>query len=345
MKKIIYLILSISMLLACKKESVNSKISNTEATISSFECSSLYINGRLKKNEKATGVYVILYYNGGNGQNYESKTYASTGVIGLTATLKDGTLANGKGFFQIIISGTPFTSGTASFNIDFSGITCSYEMNVEEIAKAGPSLTDVDGNNYNTVYIGTQHWMAENLKTSKYSDGTIIPNVTAKDQWKILFTNSSGAWCNYNNNDSLGKIYGKLYNWYTVSPTTNNNKNVCPTGWHVPTRYEWDGLINYLGGLTEAGSRMKEVGTINWNSPNTDATNTSLFSGLPGGLRSSDYSDFLLIGNAGRWWSSSEASMGSGRSWSYGLNSSSGNVLGSESGTQTYGLSIRCIKD
>jgi hypothetical protein len=117
----------------------------------------------------------------------------------------------------------------------------------------GPGVKDIDGNNYKTVYIGTQEWMAENLKTSKYSDGTAIPNVIDNNQWSKL---TIGAWSYYNNDAVNNTKYGKLYNWYTVNPTTNENKNVCPTGWHVPTDADWTVLTDYLGGNVQAGENM-----------------------------------------------------------------------------------------
>jgi uncharacterized protein (TIGR02145 family) len=201
----------------------------------------------------------------------------------------------------------------------------------------GPNITDVDGNSYKTVYIGTQQWMGENLKTSKYSDGTPIPNVTDNTQWSNITT---GAWCNYNNSDSLGNIYGKLYNWYAVSTTTNGNKNVCPSGWHVPSDTEWNTLSDYLGGAEVAGGKMKEVGTSKWISPNTDATNTTLFSGIPGGYRGNDGNN-NFIGSYGYWWSSSDYN--ADITWNRSLNESSGNV-NRYSSDKVNGLSVRCLK-
>ncbi len=151
------------------------------------------------------------------------------------------------------------------------------------IGKLGPNITDVDGNSYKTVTIGAQTWMAENLKTSKYNDGTQIPNVTDYTNWSQLTT---GAWAYYNNDSANYAKFGKLYNWYAVNYETNGNKNVCPTGWHVPTDEEWTILTDYLGGESVAGGKMKEAGNINWggiNNINQDSTNKSLFTGLPGG--------------------------------------------------------------
>jgi len=208
-----------------------------------------------------------------------------------------------------------------------------------EVKKADNStVTDIEGNSYKIVKIGTQVWMAENLKTAKYNDGTTIPNVTDYDQWSNLTT---GAWAYYNNDAANNAKYGKLYNWYAVNPTTNGNKNICPTGWHVPTDAEWTVLTDYLGGASVAGGKMKEVGTTNWRSPNTDVTNTSLFTGLPGGAR------FYLgyynaIGFNGFWWSSTEYNTSD--AWYRYLNYYDGNAYRYSYG-KSYGLSVRCLRD
>ena len=201
----------------------------------------------------------------------------------------------------------------------------------------GPNITDVEGNLYKTVYIGTQQWMAENLKVSKYSDGTTIPNIFDNTQWQ---NNTTGAWAYYNNDVANNAKYGKLYNWYAVSPTTNGNKNVCPTGWHVPTDAEWTILTDYLGGPSVAGGKMKEVGTTSWNSPNTDATNTSLFSALPGGY-CDDFGNYYFVGFTGYWWSSTGNNTGD--AWFRLLYDSAGDV--SRNYGKNYGLSVRCLRD
>jgi len=215
--------------------------------------------------------------------------------------------------------------------------TCQWDV-PQLIGSYGPNIDDVDGNSYKTVYIGTQQWMAENLKVSKYNDGSDIPNVTDAIDWGNLTT---GAWTYYNNDAANNDKYGKLYNWYAVSPTTNGNKNMCPTGWHVPTDAEWTVLTDYLGGENVAGSKMKEVGTSNWKSTNTDATNSSLFTGLPGGYRGVS-GNSVEIGNIGYWWSSTEYI--SSLSWSRYLNNKDGNVFKYDVGMHD-GFSIRCLKD
>jgi uncharacterized protein (TIGR02145 family) len=203
----------------------------------------------------------------------------------------------------------------------------------------GKPIKDIDGNAYGTVNIGNQQWMADNLKVTKYNDGTAIPNITDDMQW---FQLSTGAWSYYNNDVTNNTKYGKLYNWYAVNKTSNSNKNVCPTGWHVPTDAEWTVLTEYLGGQSVAGGKMKEVGTTNWLSPNTEATNTSLFSALPGGGRFNEGIYYYGFGRSGNWWSSSEGDAND--AWYRDLHVISGNAY-RDVGSKGFGLSVRCIKD
>jgi len=209
----------------------------------------------------------------------------------------------------------------------------------QQISSFGPNIKDIDGNTYKTVNIGTQQWMAENLKVSKYNDGTNIKNITDNTLWQ---RDTSGAWSYYNNDATNNTKYGKLYNWYAVSPTTNGGKNICPTGWHVPTDAEWTILIDHLGGEAVAGGKMKEVGTTNWNTPNTDATNTSLFSGLAGGNRGDD-GIFGFEGSFGNYWISKDiyADFASYRYLKY----NNGYAKKKEDYIEHSGLSVRCLKD
>jgi uncharacterized protein (TIGR02145 family) len=176
--------------------------------------------------------------------------------------------------------------------------------------------------------------MAENLRTTTYANGDPIPNVTDNTQWQILTT---GAWAHYNNDSQYENPYGKLYNWYTV----DDPRNVCPTGWHVPTDAEYTLLTDYLGGEPVAGSKMKSTGTQYWLSPNTDATNESGFSGLPGGSRDYD-GTFSSIGGDGYWWSSTEDD--TGLAWYRYLYYYDGGVDRSYY-NKRYGFSVRCLRD
>ncbi|HNG27952.1 MAG TPA: FISUMP domain-containing protein, partial [Chitinophagales bacterium] len=152
---------------------------------------------------------------------------------------------------------------------------------------------------YPTIKIGNQTWMAENLRTEHYNDGTVIPYLRDSAAW---VNTVNGAYSFYNNRPNLEALYGKLYNWYAV-----NTGKLCPKGWHIPTKEEWTSLITYLSGDDNPGGKMKSTGnktdgTGLWSSPNTGATNESGFSGLPGGARY--YGDYAYIGNSGFWWSS-----------------------------------------
>ena len=313
-----------------------------DVTISGFDCVGVKITGTLVKGKDVSNVSATIKYTGGDGKTYLTKSHTSTGVTGLSATLQAGKLANGGGTLIYTISGTPNNAGTASFAIDLGGKSCTINITVDDVAqtigKPGPNITDSEGNSYKTVTIGTQQWMAENLKVSKYRDGTSIPNITDNTKWD---NNSTGAWAYYDNDAANNAKYGKLYNGYAVSKTTNGNKNVCPTGWHVPTDAEWTVLTAYLGGASVAGGKMKEVGISNWKSPNIDATNTSLFTGLPGGYRDYDGS-CSYIGNRGYWWSSTE--YGSYSAWYRTLYNDDGNA-DRDGSYKSVGLSVRCLRD
>ncbi len=197
------------------------------------------------------------------------------------------------------------------------------------------SVTDVDGNTYNTVTIGTQIWMVENLKTTKYADGTAITNVSDNSEWT---TQTEGAYCWYNNDINNKSTYGALYNFFTVV----DSHKLCPTGWHVPTDADWTTLTNYLGGESVAGGKLKETGTTHWYSPNTAATNETGFTALPGGLRSGLYGSFSYIGGYGYWWiyNAGYTDGALDRSMRYDY----GDFYKSFYHKQT-GFSIRCVRD
>jgi uncharacterized protein (TIGR02145 family) len=190
----------------------------------------------------------------------------------------------------------------------------------------------MDGNKYSAVKIGNQVWMAENLKTTKYNDGTDIPFVASG--WDALTT---PGYCWFDNDEPAnGKTYGAIYNWHTV-----NTGKLCPSGWHVPTNAEWTSLSTYLGGESVAGGKLKKDGTLLWNPPNTGATNETGFTADPGGFRNTAGA-FLNLGNYGYWWSSTEYSGTEAyyRSMAY----DNGNVNRADH-QKTVGFSVRCLKD
>jgi len=193
---------------------------------------------------------------------------------------------------------------------------------------------DADGNVYHTVKIGTQTWTVENLRTTKYNDGTAISEVTDQTEWKNCTT---PGYCWYNNDETANKsTYGALYNWYAV-----NTGKLAPEGWHVPTDADWNILAAYLGGESVAGGALKEAGTTHWTSPNTGANNSSSFSALPGGYRSFD-GYFFSIGNYGYWWSATEgnASVAYGRSLGYDYSD-----LDRYNYYKSCGFSVRLVRD
>ena len=231
---------------------------------------------------------------------------------------------------------TILTSAIDSITYGFqSSYTCN-PVDVFNSALTYGSISDVDGNTYRTIVIGTQEWMAENLRTSHYSNGDLIPEVQGSGTWIALNTGAS-VWLN---NDSITYHcnYGKMYNWYAV----NDGRKVCPVGWHVPTQAEWTDLINYLGGLSVAGGPMKSVGTTYWNSPNGGATNSSGLSLLPGSSRSGLSGNYSPPGSGSVWWSDTDA--GAGEAYYRGVNFSNTQVVDNSFPKET-GMYVRCVKD
>jgi len=197
-------------------------------------------------------------------------------------------------------------------------------------------VNDIDGNRYTTVAIGGQTWMAQNLKVTHYNDGTAIPRVPDNDTWGALRT---GAYIEYDLLNILNAdIYGLLYNFYAVA----DPRNLCPSGWHVPTQNEYSTLGTYLGGANIAGGKLKETGTAHWQTPNEGATNETGFTALPGGARWGN-GIFGEIGQSGYWWTSSETmdEAAYNRHIIY-----SGTYINYSSAYKRWlGFSVRCIKD
>lgn len=197
---------------------------------------------------------------------------------------------------------------------------------------------DYDGNGYPTLTLGDQVWMAENLRVTHYSNGDAIPNVIDAIAYEALTT---GAYSWYDNDQSIYSLYGALYNWYAV----NDSRGLCPDGWHVPDDTEWSTLLNHLGGTETAAGKMKSNSDL-WDSPNSEATNTSGFSGLPGGARDQN-GNFSTIGISGHWWTSTEAS--DGFAWTYHINHAPpenyGLTVRRISNYTRAGFSVRCLKD
>ena len=202
----------------------------------------------------------------------------------------------------------------------------------------GAGATDIDGNTYQSVIIGNQEWMVENLRTSKYSDGTSIPNVTDDTQWNSLIT---GGWCHYDNDNQYDTIYGKLYNWYAVETS-----KLCPTGWHVPTDSEWTVLTDYLSANGHNGvegiALKAKSGWEYKGEPYGNGTDDYGWLGVPGGYRF--YAGYFnAIGSSGSWWSSSQFNFPY-YAWNRGLSFSSGYVFRDDD-NKANGFSVRCLRD
>ncbi|MBL7046505.1 MAG: carboxypeptidase regulatory-like domain-containing protein [Candidatus Marinimicrobia bacterium] len=213
-----------------------------------------------------------------------------------------------------------------------------YQYNSQLLSLYG-TVTDIDGNTYQTLLIGNQKWMIENLKVTHYRNGDAIQYVQSESSEPNVWENlSTGAYGYYNDDQSHQSTYGNLYNWYAV----DDNRNIAPEGWHVPTDDEWQTLVDYLGGSSVAGGKLKEAGTTHWNSPNSGATNESGFTALPGGYRSSRNGSYSSLGYSGYFWSSSEYY--NYYAWYRILNYNNSDV-NRYNGNKDYGRSIRCIRD
>ncbi len=235
---------------------------------------------------------------------------------------------------------------TNSFGTSYGNEISFTTINVPTIVP-GNGLNDIDGNKYNSVIIGTQEWTKENLNVSKYRDGTIIPEVTDPEAWQKLTT---GAWCYYSNSSINGTIYGKLYNWYAIMGIYNEasltdislRKQLIPLGYHIPTESEWNTLINFLGGESVAGGKMKEIGTTHWLSPNIDASNSIGFNALPGGYRNFDGVFYSIETSSSFYYNNNSMFL------NINLRNDNGKVFpwgAAFNSYKTTGCSVRCIKD
>jgi len=185
-----------------------------------------------------------------------------------------------------------------------------------------------------TVTIGTQTWTTKNLDVATFRNGEAIPQAKTDEEWKAAGKNKQAAWCYYENNSENGTKYGKLYNWYAV----NDARGLAPAGWHIPTVEEWTVLSTFLGGEDVAGEKMKS--TSGWNDDG-NGTNSSGFSGLPGGFRFSNGS-FGVVGILGYWWSASEYD--GSDAWNRGL-ANYDSVLYRNYDGKYFGFSVRCVRD
>ncbi len=280
----------------------------------------------------------ICFSQGGIGINTTSKAADNSAILDVSATGKGlliPRMTTAKRPANPVESLIIYNTDTRCFEA-YNAATSQW-VNIACLSNStcGGNVTDVDGNVYNTVKIGEQCWMKENLETTKYNDGTAIPLVTDNAAWTNLTT---PGYCWYNNDAATYKsTYGALYNWYAV-----NTAKLCPAGWYVPSDVEWTTLTDYLGGESIAGGKMKEAGYSHWFSPNTGADNSSGFSVLPSGYRYLSGGSFDDLGYDADIWSSSEVN--GSYAWYRFLDYRYADV-GRNGFSKTGGFSARCLKD
>lgn len=312
--------------------------SNGTSVISSFNSCTTASAGTLTAGVAVSGVTQTINVTVATIGTYSFSSTAN----GVTFSAAGTFTTTGAQNIVLTASGTPTTSGTNTFTLNTTP-NCSFDL---LIIAGSVTVTDIDGNTYQTVQICNQIWTQTNLNVSHYRNGDIIPQITNQVAWGQAV---SGAWCYYNNDPSTEPLYGKLYNWYAV----NDPRGLAPTGYHIPSDTEWTTLNTCLGGMDIAGGKMKEIGTTHWNSPNTGATNESNFTALPGGYRQDSVtaSDLpsIFIGrqSSGWFWSSTiynEIPPINNYSYFYFLSRVNTTNLRSNI-NRKYGMSIRCVKD
>jgi uncharacterized protein (TIGR02145 family) len=194
-------------------------------------------------------------------------------------------------------------------------------------------VTDIDGNTYETVTIGNQEWFTQNLKTSHLNDGTPIELISDNNQWT---SSMIPAMCWYNNDSQqYHPLYGRMYNGYAAL-----QENICPNGWNVPSTEEWDQMINFLGGSSVAGGKLKQTGLEHWDSPNEGATNESKFTALPSGWRSNSDGQFNWIGQRAGWFVTMRGNDVAFRWVSWSTNASGTGAI-----AQNVALAVRCMRN
>ena len=274
---------------------------------------------------------------GGNVTDNGGAQITSRGVCWNTSqnpTTSDNNTINGSGIGVYESSLTGLTANTTYYIRAYA--VNSVGTGYGNVLSFTPTsiVTDFDGNVYNSVTLGTQTWMEENLRVLHYRNGDPVQNVTDNTQWSNLTT---GAYCWYSNDSTQYKnIYGALYNNYVVTDA----RNICPTNWRIPTQSDWNTLQSYLGGSAIAGGKLKEAGTTHWYAPNDAATDESRFSSLPGGDRAPS-GPFEVIGQTAEFWTSTEANPN--KAYAYFLSFEAGGLYNNQF-DKKYGLSVRCIK-
>jgi uncharacterized protein (TIGR02145 family) len=281
---------------------------------------------------------------GGTISNDGGSAVTARGVCWSTDTMpviSDFKTINGNGAGNFTSTMTGLTQSTTyyvrAYASNSAGTGYGGVFSFTTSQQVNGTVTDIEGNIYHTLLIGSQVWMVENLKTTKFRDGSSIQLETADSTWSTLTTPGC---CWYANDINNTAIYGLLYNWFAV-----NTGQLAPAGWHIPSDAEWTILMDFLGGKPDAGGKMKSTGTVEagsgyWSAPNTGATNESGFSGLPGGIRRTDGS-YFLFGLGGFWYASTEDN--ATKAWFCGLTyDGAQSTFGSA--YKNNGLSVRCLQ-
>ncbi len=225
-----------------------------------------------------------------------------------------------------------------SYAINANGTIYGNEVSFNTLTVQFGSLSDIDGNQYKTVIIGDQTWMAENLKTTRFVNGEAIPDISDYPDWSNYASLGLPASCQVENNAVNQAVYGRFYNWYAV----NDSRKLCPEGWKIPSKDEWISLMNNLGGAALAGGRLKEAGTDHWAAPNTGATNDSYFSAQPAGDRQEN-GYFYSYGYRAYFWTSLEYDLS--KAYMVYLDNESSSFYYDYIPAKGNGISVRCIKD
>lgn len=307
--------------------------------VSQITCSSAMVGGNLI----SQGSYIIMDWGVCFGTT-PRPTYDEILPPNPYEPFPSATVATGHGSYTARIVGlientTYYLRAYAFYSKTAYGSVVTFTtQKLDTIIAFNPNLTygllsDIEGNIYKTIQIGTQVWMAENLRVTKYRDGSTIQTKTHG----LGGYDTTGAYCNYGNNATYVTTFGRLYTYYA----TVNSHKLCPTGWHVPSDAEWTLLETYLGGSSVAGGKLKEVGTSHWLSPNTGATNESGFTALPGGNRF--LNNFHDLGCSGLWWFPNDVKCIT-RRMNY-INSSVSSLSGGGGIPGADSYSVRCLKD
>jgi uncharacterized protein (TIGR02145 family) len=347
MRKFIFNIVLLIFISACKKTEMTMKQEPDVVSVSSNN--PLNKNLEVLTNSVSVGSAIKIQAagsisNSGGGGSVVERGFCYSNSSGPGIIDNKVLVGDGPGSFFANITG--LTPGTTYYirayairnnNDVYYGNEVSFTtLNLGMPAPGVGIVYDIDGNPYQTITLGTQVWMVENLKTTRYRDGTPIPNITDNGAWA---STNSGAYCNYNNDPSNAAVFGRLYNSYAV-----NTRMIAPSGWHVPTYYEWSALVRYLGGTDVAGGRMKEAGLSHWLSPNTAADNSSGFTTVGSGYRVYHNGTFAGLNTQCSMWTSTDIG-----DHIVLFNDSAGYSFycsgGCNNEAKQYGFAIRCIKD